>query len=454
MGYGGTKRTLFCVLVAATLAVLAVGSTTAVEEEIDEPSQDSPSSEDDVQRKWTVAMYWVSDNNLDEYTDYFVDLWIDSLTNTEDVALCAFLDRFEGPANISTLTEDGWVERVDLGEVNASSPDTLASFIDYALTEPILASENFMLMVQDHGNGYLGLCCDEDLPDSELAEVWMSVDGLGQGIRAGQEAADKTIDIVALDACTMATVEIAYELRGAASYLVASELGVPFDGMNYMALLSGLSSDPDMAPVDLACKLVDDYEDWYSAPLGTYPTLYPYMQDFASLSVIDLNALEGLADAFKAFGDAVAPKDNSLGMLLKTAAIRADPSIWLNNMGVWFYPDIRTMFTYLGESTSAQYPDVSQACDAIVAAADGAIVHEWASWRMKGVPTGLSVFVCPSVGVFEVHWDAFGRAYDSVGLDFVEVTGWDAVLQAYFFTLKQYGDPELSEELSHGLRKR
>lgn len=441
MGYGGTKRTLFCVLVAATLAVLAVGSTTAVEEEMNESSQDSPSSEDDVQRKWTVAMYWVSDNNLDEYTDYFVDLWIDSLTNTEDVALCAFLDRFEGPANISTLTEDGWVERVDLGEVNASSPDTLASFIDYALTEPILASENFMLMVQDHGNGYLGLCCDEDLPDSELAEVWMSVDGLGQGIRAGQEAADKTIDIVALDACTMATVEIAYELRGAASYLVASELGVPFDGMNYAALLSGLSEDPTIEPLDLACKLVDDYEEWYSAPLGTYPTLYPYMQDFGSLSVIDLVAIEDLAGAFSAFKDAVIPKDNSIGYLLKTAAMQSDPSIWLNNMGVWTYPDIITMFTLLGDSTREDYPEVAEACDAIVLAADAAIIHDWASWRMKGIVTGLSVFVCPSIGSFEVNWDLFDRDYDGVGLDFVDDSGWDIVLKAYYYTVKQYGNP-------------
>lgn len=395
---------------------------------------------DDV-RDWTIAMYWASDNSLDEYTEYFVQMWIDQLTNREDIAMCVFIDRLYLPANVSTLTEDGWQEVESYEEVNSSSPDTLASFLEYALTEPSLASENFMLMVQDHGNGYLGLCSDEGLPDSDLEKVWMSIDDLGVGVRKALDATDKSIDIISLDCCTLGTVEIAYELRGTASYLVASELGVPFDGQNYMALLSGLSGDPDIEPLDLACKMVDDYEAWYSAPLHTLPALYPYMQDFASLSVIDLGAMDRLAGAFEAFRDAVIPKDDSLGKYMKTAAVSADVSLWMNNMGTWFYPDILVMFSTLGDSVRESHPAVAAACDKVVEAADAAILYDWASWRMRGLVTGLSVFVCPSVGVFEVYWDAAGRAYDSVGLDFVEDTGWDVVLKEYFYTVKQYGDP-------------
>ncbi len=392
-------------------------------------------------RDWTIAMYWASDNSLDEYTEYFVQLWIDQLTNREDIAMCVFIDRLYLPANVSTLTEDGWQEVASYEEVNSSSPDTLASFLEYALTEPSLASENFMLMIQDHGNGYLGLCSDEGLPDSDLAKVWMSIDDLGVGVRKALDATDKSIDIISLDCCTLGTVEIAYELRGTASYLVASELGVPFDGQNYIALLSGLSEDSDIEPFDLACKLVDDYEAWYSAPLHTLPTLYPYMQDFASLSVIDLGAMEELASAFETFRDAVIPKDDSLGKYMKTAAVSADVSLWMNNMGTWFYPDILVMFSTLGDSIRESHPEVAEACDKVVEAADAAILYDWASWRMRGLVTGLSVFVCPSIGIFEVYWDLAGRAYDSVGLDFVEDTGWDLVLKEYYYTVKQYGNP-------------
>ena len=435
MRHEGIKRALFCVLV--TVAMIAVMASSAV-------AVNNPPSSDDAPHKWTIAMYWCSDNSLDEYTDYFVNLWGESLTNRDDIALCMFFDRAELPANISTLTEDGWVEEADLGEVDSSSPDTLASFITYALTEPKLASENFMLMIQDHGNGYLGLCSDEGLPDSDLLKTWMSIDGLGNGINSALIETGKSIDIIALDACTLASIEIAYELRGTASYLVASQLGVPFDGMDYHALLSGLSETPSIEPLDLACKLVDDYAAWYSAPLHTLPTLYPYMQDYASLSVINLNALSGLVGAFADFTDAVTPKITSLGKLMKTAAVQADVSLWMNNMGTWFYPDIRIMFTNLAASTESAYPEVSDACGDIVTAANLAIVHDWASWRMRGLVTGLSVFVPPSIGIFEVYWDSFDRAYDNVGLDFLDDSGWDTVLLEYFCTVKQYGNPPVA----------
>lgn len=395
----------------------------------------------DGQRKWTIAMYWASDNDLDEYTDYFIGLWIEHLTNREDVALSVFIDRLDAPANISTLTEEGWREAKDLGEVNSSSSDTLSSFLNYSLTEPSLKADNFMLMVQNHGNGYLGLCCDEGLPDSNQTKVWMSIDDLGRGVRDGLAMSGGDIDIISLDACTLGIVEVAYELRDTASFMVASVLGVPFDGQNYMALLSGLSDNPDITSEDLACKLVDDYGDWYSAPLHTYPTLYPYMQDFASLSAIDLRQLGPLKDAFADFREVMLPKDAALGKPFKDAAMYADASLWINTMGSWYYPDIRIMFSEFGDSVRAEYPDVAAACDAIVEATNAVVVHDWSSWRTKGIVTGLSVFVCPSIGVFEVHWDAFERVYNAVGLDFVEETGWDSVLMEYFYTVKMYGVP-------------
>ncbi len=426
-----------CVLLVAT-AFVALAATSAHGEE---PQSDTMANiASDNPRKWTIAMYWASDNNLDEYTEYFIDLWIDRLTNTDDIAMCVFVDRLELPANISTLTEEGWVERESFEEIDSASPETLASFIDYALTEPMLAADNFMLMVQDHGNGYLGLCSDEGLPDSE-EKKWMSIDDLGNGIRKGLETSDGAIDIISLDACTLGTIEIAYELRGLASYMVSSQMGVPFDGQNYIELLTGLSENPEISPLDLACKLVDDYGAWYSAPLHTLPTLYPYMQDFASLSVVDLNALEPLIAAFCDFRDAVLPKDNAIGMPFKTASVYADASLWINTAGVWYYPDIIIMFTTLGDSLRESHPDAAEACDAIVAAADEAIIHNWASWRFRGIATGLGVFVSPSIGVFEVHWDADERVYNEVGLDFVTNSGWDLVLMAYAYTVKMYGLP-------------
>ncbi|MDQ1372304.1 MAG: hypothetical protein QG582_1220 [Candidatus Thermoplasmatota archaeon] len=390
-------------------------------------------------RQWTIAMYWAGDNDLDGLTDTFIQMWREHTTNTDDIALSVFIDRLDAPANISTFTEEGWVERAALGEVNSSSPDTLQSFIEYSMAEPTLEAENYMLILQDHGLGYLGICSDVGLPDSDIEKAWMSIDGLGKAVRGAIDSTGEELDILTLDACTMSVVEVAYELRDTASYLVASELAVPFDGMNYRALLDGLSEDPYIEPVDLARKMVADYAEWYSAPLGTYPTLYPYLQDFATLSVIDLALIGEVGDAFAALSAELLPKDPTLGKTMKDASMDAFVTIWCNNMGCGFYSDIVTMFGAVAEEVRQSHPAVAAACDDLVLATQAAIVDTWASWRFREVPNGLSVFVCPSIGMFDVNWDTLGRTYDAIGLDFVDDSSWDEVLGSYFCTLKQYG---------------
>jgi len=437
----GLARIVSAVAVIVSVSVVGfAGSLPQFSDTIVTNQEDaSGSARDAVLRQWTIAMYWASDNDLDSMTETFIQMWRESTTNTDDIALCVFIDRLDAPANTSTYTEDGWVERFALGEVNSSSPSTLQSFLEYVLTEPMLSAENYMLIMQDHGLGHLGLCTDLGLPDSDIEKAWMSIDGFGNAVRGALSSTGEDLDIITLDACTLGVVEVAYELRNAASYLVASELGVPFDGINYRALLSGLSDHPETEPVDLACKMVADYAEWYSAPLGTYPTLYPYMQDFATLSVVDLALISEVGAAFAALSTQLLPKDTSLGKVMKDASIDAWVTVWCNNMGCGFYSDIVTMFTGIAEEIEHSHPGVAAACDNLVLAANNAIVDSWASWRFRGVPTGLSVFVCPSIGMYEVHWDSLDRVYDSIGLDFVDDSSWDEVLRSYFTTVKQYG---------------
>jgi hypothetical protein len=392
---------------------------------------------EDVSREkcWTVGMYWAGDNDLDGFTETFFDMWAESLVNRAEIGLAVFADRLDSGATISTLPETGWVVEEDLGEVNSSSPSVLADFIDYFMSSEELRAQHYMLIVQSHGLGYLGLCVDE----SEPGRPWMSIDGLGRALDMATEACGRELDIVDLDACSLGTVEVAYELREKASYLVASQLAVPFDGLNYRALLRGLSDNPDISPIDLACKMVDDYEEWYSAPLGTYLTLYPYMQDFATLSVIDLDMIGAVGGMFAELSNEILPKDGRLARPLNTAAQHHFVALWMNNMGCGFTADVRGMFEEVAEIVRDSHPIVAELCDDIVTAASDAIVKDWASWRLRGRITGLSVFVPSSIGIFEVNWDSWERIYGNIGLDFSEDSEWDDVILSYFCTQKQLG---------------
>ncbi len=397
--------------------------------------RDLGSQEDEHLRAWTIGMYWGGDNNLDGDTETFIEMWMRYL-DTDEVAIAAFIDRLELPTNVSTLTEEGWVERYTPGEVNSSDPQVLAGFIEFMMTDPVLDAEKYMLIVQDHGLGYLGIIADESEPNGK---AWMSIDGLGRALDIAYDATGKRLDIIDMDACSMATVEVAYELRGKATYMVASQLAVPFDGLNYMALLEGLSEDPGISPHDLACKMVDDYAEWYSAPLGTYPTLYPYMQDFATLSVIDLSKMEAVGDAFGELVDEMLPKDRALSNPLNTAAQHYFVAMWENNMGCGFTSDVRGMFGEVATLVRDSHPSVAALCDEVVASASDAIVKEWASWRFRDRPSGLSIFTPSSIGIYNVYWDSLERVYGEIGLDFAEESGWDDVLLTYFCTLKQLG---------------
>ncbi|MBE0519187.1 MAG: hypothetical protein IH630_08225 [Thermoplasmata archaeon] len=398
-------------------------------------SDDLAAQERNPERSWTIGMYWAADNNIDSMTDTFLDIWLDNLWNRDDVSLAIFIDRLELPANISTVTEEGWIERECMGDVNSSDPETLSDFIEFFMTEQYLEAEHYMLVVQDHGLGYLGICVDE----GEEGRPWMSIDGLGRALDKATATTGKKLDIIDLDACTLATVEVAYELRNKASYLVASEIAVPFDGINYMALLDGLSEEPDILPLDLACKMVDDCEEWYSAPLGTYPTLYPYMQDFTTLSVMDLSKMDGVGTAFAALSEELLPKDGTLITPFNTAAQQHFIAMWENNMGCGFNSDIRGMFGELAEVLADSHPVVASLCKDIVSAADDVIVKNWESWRTRDRLSGMAVFVPPSIGIYDVNWDSLYRVYDTLELDFVTDSGWDEILLKYFCTMRQHG---------------
>jgi hypothetical protein len=68
-----------------------------------------------------------------------------------------------------------------------------------------------------------------------------------------------------------------------------------------------------------------------------------------------------------------------------------------------------------------------------------AVMDSWANLRFKGIPNRLSVFVFPSIGMFDLNWDTLERAYDSVGLDVIDTYSWNEVLMDYPTTMKQHG---------------
>lgn len=100
----------------------------------------------------------------------------------------------------------------------------------------------------------------------------------------GLERAGMDLEFVLFDDCYMASVEVAYELRHAARYLIASTCEIMAYGMPYSDMLQYLFGKPDYK------KATESFYNFYSS----------YQYPYGTLSVIDCQEVETLAQEMNA----------------------------------------------------------------------------------------------------------------------------------------------------------
>lgn len=79
----------------------------------------------------------------------------------------------------------------------------------------------------------------------------------------------RKIDILAMDACHMAMLEIAYQVKNAAQYIVASEEVEPGSGYNYTKVLSPFA-DGSMSAREFCEHIVSCYKEEYDGTIADY----------------------------------------------------------------------------------------------------------------------------------------------------------------------------------------
>ncbi len=162
----------------------------------------------------------------------------------------------DGGAVIPTSTRDA----------NMASPSTLDAFIEFSAS--LYPADVYMLVLWGHGAGWRGFC-----PDGQDI---LTVGEMNTAISVANIHIGKTLDILALDACAGATLELIYELRGDVRYLVGSEKDVPAQGLPYKAILDNLATNTGRTPKDIASMMAEEYVSWsrgssyYSATMTAF----------------------------------------------------------------------------------------------------------------------------------------------------------------------------------------
>ncbi len=145
------------------------------------------------------------------------------------------------------------------------------------------------VILSGHGNGSFGDFLPDEDPNSSLSipDIGTFIQVLRRAlrVRAGDTNPEHSqIHLVGMDSCLMSTLEVCYEVRKDALYLVGTEGFAPLSGWPYQRVLKALRDDPAATVreiVERYCRYYRDYED-----SGTS----------TDIAAIDLRQIQRLAD--------------------------------------------------------------------------------------------------------------------------------------------------------------
>ena len=254
--------------------------------------------------QWTVMVFMNAANDLDDYSELNINQMeqIQTNPNVRVVVQWKRAARF-APSGSWTGTRryliqyDTDAQRVnsrlldDLGQgVDMGSADTLREFVRWARTT--YPADRYALVIWNHGSGWRSRAAfrgravsfDDELGTS--IKIWE----LPTAIRPS--AADPVLDVLLFDASLMQMLEVAYECRNIARYIVGSEESPPGEGYPYHEILKPLMDNSDIAPAQWAAAIPRLFVNWYHRN-------YPYYRNITQ-SAVDAARLEAVVEALDA----------------------------------------------------------------------------------------------------------------------------------------------------------
>ena len=423
---------------------------------------------------WLVMLYQDADDKILEQ-DIYVDLnEAERIGSSDNVHMVSQVDRYRsgysGDGDWAQtkrfyLTYDPDLNRVnseevmDLGEVNMASGDALVDFVTWAIEE--YPADKHVLIMSDHGMGWPGGWTDPApggrgpdrvaLAQSTGDQLFLMELDEALGEIRRQTGIDK-LELIGMDACLMAHVEVFDALAPHAKYAVASQEVEPALGWAYTGFLADLLANPDVEGSHLGEYIVRTYIDedqritddaartaWVGRGAFGAPSpaqLSKQLGDDITLTAVDLEQFPKVMDslnklAFLLQGDGqkgIAEARNYAQSFTSVFGRSVPPS----------YLDLGNLAGLIKENT--RDPQVRQAVDELQASIADSVVAERHGKKKPGA-TGMSVYF-PNSQLYR-NRVAGADSYSEVATRFAEESVWDDFL-AYHYTGREFGPAEQS----------
>lgn len=170
-----------------------------------------------------------------------------------------------------------WGDQKGGREVQMDDPETLSDFIKWGANN--YPAEKYILFVADHGFAWQGISLDATSDDNYMFLPELKQAILNSGI---------TFDLIALDACLMQTIEVAYELKACdAKVMVGSQN--PGSAWPFWLFLPQFIQNPDQTAEQLGKAIIDSY------------SVSEKSNNNATLASLNFETFDTLIDTFNVF---------------------------------------------------------------------------------------------------------------------------------------------------------
>jgi len=261
--------------------------------------------------RWTIMVFLNAANDLDEYSELNVNQMEQAQTNPNVRVVVQWkrsarfapqgswtgtrrylIQHDNDPTEIRSQLLEDMGQGVDMG-----SAQTLREFIQWAQTN--FPADRYALVIWNHGSGWRSRALVEGRAvsfDDELRtsiKIWE----LPTAIRPTSDA--PVLDVLLFDASLMQMLEVAYECRYVARYIVGSEESPPGEGYPYHEILAPLMNNPTMPTRDWVAQIPEIFVSWYATNYPGYSNITQSAVDTSKLEVV-ANAVDCLASVLLA----------------------------------------------------------------------------------------------------------------------------------------------------------
>ena len=224
----------------------------------------------------TVIVYIVADNTLNSSVEHDVNELERAWNDKFDGNLVVYIDRKQATPYILKIKSDRSSDLVSpriksYAEQNSCSPEVMAKVV--ADIKSLCPARSYGIVFWSHASGWL--------PAADASTRAFGEDGTASMEIADLAKLPGKYDFFIFDACDMASVEVIYELRHNADYIVASASEILANGLPYDRILEQLFK-PKADLVAVANGFMSYYRN-YETPSG-------------ALTVADASKFDALAE--------------------------------------------------------------------------------------------------------------------------------------------------------------